>query len=310
MRIVSLDEIKTVIKKVDLMAEIEKGFSAYSNGMVIVPPVGELNFDSPPGDVHIKYGYIKDDDIYVIKIASGFYNNNLANLPTGNGMMLVFSQKTGELISILNDECYLTDIRTAIAGAIAAKYLAPKKIDKIGIVGTGAQAKLQLAYLDGIVDCKEVIVWGRNSDSTAHYKEHMKLKGYHVDIAKNIDNLVENCQLIVTCTASKSPLIDYVKPGTHITAMGSDTLSKQELASNIILESDLVVTDSRQQSNERGEIYQSLKDGFSITSAIEIGEIISGRKNARSSDSQVTVADLTGVAVQDIQISKAILNNL
>ena len=77
MRIVTLDEIKVVLPKIDLMEEIEAGFSAYSNGEVVVPPVGELNFEDPPGDVHIKYGYIRDDDVYVIKIASGFYQNKL-----------------------------------------------------------------------------------------------------------------------------------------------------------------------------------------------------------------------------------------
>ena len=101
MRIVSLDEIKSVLPKVDLMQEIETGFSAYSNGEVVVPPVGELNFENPPGDVHIKYGYIRDDDVYVIKIASGFYQNKLLGLSNGQGMMLVFDQKSGKPIGLL-----------------------------------------------------------------------------------------------------------------------------------------------------------------------------------------------------------------
>ena len=91
MRIVSLDRIKSVLPNVDLLSEIESGFAAYSSGLVVVPPVGELSFQSPPGDVHIKYGYIKEDDVYVIKIASGFYENKRESLPVGNGMMLVFS---------------------------------------------------------------------------------------------------------------------------------------------------------------------------------------------------------------------------
>ena len=124
-RIIDLSTIKSILPKVDLIGEIEKGFAAYSNGEVIVPPVGELNFDSPPGDVHIKYGYIKNDSIYVIKIASGFYQNSSIGLPTGNGMIIVFDKQTGAPIAVLNDECYLTDVRTAIAGAICAKYLAP-----------------------------------------------------------------------------------------------------------------------------------------------------------------------------------------
>ena len=77
--------------------------------------------EDPPGDVHIKYGYIKGHDYYVIKIASGFYGNKEFGLPPGNGMMLMFSQKTGEPVAIQYDEAYLTDIRTAVAGTISAK---------------------------------------------------------------------------------------------------------------------------------------------------------------------------------------------
>ena len=151
MQIISLEHIKSILPQVDLIQEIESGFKAYSNDLVVVPPVGELSFQSPPGDVHIKYGYIKGDEVYVIKIASGFYKNTSAGLPAGNGMMLVFNQKTGQPVAMLQDECYLTDIRTAVAGAITAKYLAPKHVEYIGIVGTGVQARLQLQYLRDII---------------------------------------------------------------------------------------------------------------------------------------------------------------
>ncbi len=90
-----------------------------------MPPVGELVFEDPPGDVHIKYGYIKNDDYFVIKVASGFYDNVELGLPPADGLMLVFSQKTAQLECILLDECHLTNVRTAAAGAVVAKYLAP-----------------------------------------------------------------------------------------------------------------------------------------------------------------------------------------
>ncbi len=147
MKILTLDQIKSALPSVDLMGEIESGFIAYSQGRAVVPPVGELVMQDPPGDVHIKYGYLMGDDYYVIKIASGFYDNPKLDLPSGNGLMLVFSQKSGVLEAVLLDQGHLTDIRTAVAGAIAAKYLAPSKVARIGIVGTGVQARLQLEYL-------------------------------------------------------------------------------------------------------------------------------------------------------------------
>jgi|TARA_B100000959_G_C14950661_1_gene611757 ornithine cyclodeaminase len=310
MQIISLERIKSILPKVDLISEIEAGFAAYSNGLVVVPPVGELSFQSPPGDVHIKYGYIKGDEIYVIKIASGFYKNTSIGLPAGNGMMLVFNQKTGQPVAILQDECYLTDIRTAVAGAITAKYLSPKNVEYIGIVGTGIQARLQLRYLKEIIDCNNVITWGRSPDSLSSYKEAMSRYGYQITTTANINDVIDRCQLIITCTPSEEAIIDKINPGTHITAMGSDTVSKRELSSNVLLQADMVVTDSRAQSKERGEIYQASKDGFSINDTLELGEIISGASKGRTDQEQITIADLTGVAVQDIQISKAILENL
>jgi len=311
MRVVSLDEIKTVLPKVDLISDIETGFASYSRGEVVVPPVGEMHFESPPGDVHIKYGYINNDEIYVIKIASGFFQNTDMGLPNGNGMMLVFNQKTGQPIAILQDEAYLTDVRTAVAGAICAKYISPKKVDGIGIVGTGVQAKMQLEYLKDIIDCRKAIVWGRSEASLLKYVADMKDSEFDIAITQNIDDVVDGCQLIVTCTPAETPLISRVNPGTHITAMGSDTLSKQELDSSILLEADLVVADSKSQCEIRGEIHQAIKsDRFSMDTVVELGEIINGDKEGRTSEKQITVADLTGVAVQDIQISKAVLEHL
>ena len=310
MQIISLEDIKSILPQVDLIQEIESGFKAYSNDLVVVPPVGELSFQSPPGDVHIKYGYIKGDEVYVIKIASGFYENTSAGLPAGNGMMLVFNQKTGQPVAMLQDECYLTDIRTAVAGAITAKYLAPKHVECIGIVGTGVQARLQLQYLRDIIECNNVIVWGRSADALSDYKEAMTKYGYKIKTATDISDIIDYCQLIVTCTPSEEVLINRVNPGTHITAMGSDTIAKRELSSDVLLQADIVVTDSRSQSKERGEIYQASKDGFSVNGITELGEIILGTAQSRTQQEQITIADLTGVAVQDIQISKAILKNL
>ena len=121
--ILKLEEIKEALNDIDVLAAMEHGFIQYRNGKTVVPPVGELLFDNPPGDVHIKYGYIKEDDYYVIKIASGFYENPKVGIASGQGLMLLFNQKTGQLVSVLLDDGHLTDIRTAAAGALAVKYL-------------------------------------------------------------------------------------------------------------------------------------------------------------------------------------------
>ena len=312
MKVYNLKEIKEALVGLNIVPAIEDGFVQYSNGNVVVPPVGELIFDDPPGDVHIKYGYIKNDDIYVIKIASGFFNNAALGLPSSQGMMLAYSQKTGAPVAILHDEAHLTNIRTAAAGAVVAKYLAPDNVDCIGIIGTGTQARLQLEYLSGIVDCKHVKVWGRHVDHTDAYCAEMNKQGYSVS-STDLESLTKACNLIVTTTPSTEPLIasDWVQPGTHITAMGSDTPGKQELDTEILNRADRVVADSIAQCIERGEIAKALEAGVLVEDeVVELGHVISGKAEGRTRADQLTVADLTGVAVQDIQITKAVFNSL
>ncbi|UCC39643.1 MAG: ornithine cyclodeaminase family protein [Candidatus Aminicenantes bacterium] len=311
--IFNLDQIKEALKNIDSIKAIEDGFVAYSQGKAIVPPVGEMLFKYPPGDVHIKYGYIIGDDYYVIKIASGFYENIKLGLPTGSGLMLVFKQKTGELACILLDEAHLTNVRTAAAGAVAALYLAPRDVHCIGIFGAGTQGRMQLEYLKSIVDCKEVMIWGINQQEVDAYKKDMEPLGYNIQIAQESNDIAKSCNLIVTATPSTSPLLqaDQIQKGTHITALGSDTPEKNELDPKILGIADILVADSISQCELRGEIFHALKAGsIEKEKIVELGNVIEEKELQRSSEEQITVADLTGVAVQDIQISKAVYEAL
>jgi len=311
MKIIKLDQIKQVLPSIDLIPTIEEGFIAYSKGLAIVPPIGEMILDK--GEVHIKYGYIKEDDYYVIKIASGYYENALHGLPSGNGLMLLFDQNTGVLKCVLLDEGYLTDIRTAVAGAIAAKHLAPKRVAKIGIVGTGIQARLQLHYLKRIVECHQVLVWGRGQDQLDRYEADMEKEGFKVEVTQDAADIRRQCNLIVTTTPSKVPLLsghDFLK-GTHITAVGADTTEKQELDEAILKHADIVVADSIVQCMQRGEIFKTIEAGMiGKDKVVELGQVISGSVKGRTSEEQLTIADLTGVAVQDIKIASAVFRAL
>jgi ornithine cyclodeaminase len=306
--VIELEKIKSLLKNVDVVAAMTEGFVQYSNGNTIVPPVAELLFDSPPGDVHIKYGYIKNDEFYVIKIASGFYDNSKLGLPSSQGMMLLFNQKTGQTKAVLLDEGYLTDIRTAAAGAVAAKYFTPKEIKAIGIIGTGIQAKLQLQYIQKTNPFKDVWVWGRTQENVQKFKDYLG-DDFDIQIASAPAEVAENCNLIVTTTPSESALLkeEDIQLGTHITAVGSDTSDKQKLDSLILQKADLVITDSIPQSKTRGEIYQAISQGFiSEDKVVELGAAIQNTSLQRIDDKQISVVDLTGVAVQDIMITTAV----
>ena len=309
MKIITRQQIEKIAGSLDLIPLIEQGFVAYSQGKAVVPPVGELLFKDPPGEVHIKYGYLTGDDCYVIKIASGFSKNSSLGMPNNTGMMLLFSQKTGWPMGILLDEGLLTALRTAVAGAIAAKYLAPKKVRCIGIVGTGNQGLLQLRHLKPVVACRDVLVWGIHREKAEHFAAEMRLDGYSIQAAASVAEIGGTCNLIVTTTPSHEPLLldEHVQKGTHITAIGSDTPEKQELDSRILARADLVVADSIEQCLLRGEIHQALKRKLiQKKNLAELGDVIQGRASRRDNDDQITVADLTGVAVQDLQIAKAV----
>jgi ornithine cyclodeaminase len=307
----SLEQIKSVLPSLDLLAAIEEGFAAYSAGRAVIPPVGELLLEN--GEVHIKYGYLKEGEYYVVKIASGFFGNPKLGLPSNNGLMMLFSQRTGAPAALLLDEGHLTDVRTAVAGAIAAKHLAPNDVERIGILGTGVQARLQLQHLEQVTACRDVLAWGRSEEPLARYRGDMKKRGFTVETTLNAETLLSNCNLVVTTTPSTEPLLHTadLQAGTHITAVGSDTPHKQELDGAILRRADVVVADSIEQSVLRGEIHRALASGdVEQGDLIELGDIISGKAPGRTSDDQVTVADLTGLAVQDLKIAAAVYEAL
>lgn len=312
MKILNLKEIKKIISNTSeqaLLNSIEDSFISFSNGAANVPPVGHLGFIDPPGDMHIKYGYIKGEPYYVVKIASGFYQNQAIGLPNNNGLMMVFDAKTGKPECLLQDEGYLTDLRTALAGAVVAKHMGPEKIKAIGIIGTGVQARMQLQMLKSITNCREVYVYGRSESKTISYKHEMSKEGYDTQVCQSPAQVASQCNLIITTTASQKPLISVtdVQPGTHITAMGADAPGKQELDPKILGKAALIACDSKSQCLHHGETHSAIKEGVIQEESIqELGEIISASFQRNNND--ITVADLTGIATQDIAIASLVMS--
>ena len=311
--VITRAEIERVLRNIDVVAAMERAFVLYSGGRAVVPPVGELLFSDPPGDAHIKYGYVEGDEVFVVKVATGFYDNPKRGLPPNSGLMLVFDARTGMLRAVLLDQGHLTNVRTAAAGAVAAKYLAPGVVSTIAVLGSGMQARMQMIELKSVTDCRRVLLWARRREAADACAADLAVAGYLVTVVDSPAAAAAEANLIVTATAATAPLLQAadIRPGTHITAMGSDTESKQELSAEILAKADLVVADSIAQCLVRGEISRALADG-AIDKAVlvELGDIITGNVPGRMSDDEITVADLTGVAVQDIEIAKAVLAGL
>jgi ornithine cyclodeaminase len=308
MKIYTREQIEASIHAHAILEALEQGLMLYSAKQVETAPVGFLHFKEPPGELHIKAGYIPGDDFYVIKIASGFYDNPKLGLRSSGGLMLLFSQKTGELQAILHDEGRLTDLRTGFAGAICAKYLAPRSITCIGIIGTGIQAKEQLLALEYVTSCRDVFVWGRDASKADIFSKDPSLASFRIRCAKSIEELTQHCNLIVTVTASTRPLLfgHQLRPGTHVTAVGADGLGKQELDVSALEVADLLVADSLSQCLQYGDLSRA-KD-LKSKQLVELGTLI--KTPLSRQDHWITIADLTGVAIEDLQIAKAVFSQL
>ena len=312
-QVFKLDEILKALKDIDVVDVIAQGFKALSEEKVVIPPIGEMLFPDVDGELHIKYGAIKGDEDFVVKMATGFFQNPSMGLSPFSGCMMVFSQKTGHISSVLLEEGELTNHRTAAAGAVAAKCLAPKNVNMIGIVGTGVQSRLQALYLQKMTDCRNLVIWGRNKDKAELAAVDMQKMGYEANVIENLNDLCKVSQIIVTTTPATSPLLkrEMITPGTHITAMGSDTSDKCELSPEILDLADIVAADSIEQAIQRGEISQALKAGkCNKDKLVELGSIIIDPSKGRTNDQQITIADLSGVAIQDIMIAKAVTDKL
>ena len=290
---------------------ISEAYVASSSGHVQTGDVVHLSFPESNGDCHVKSGHIRNTDTYVIKIASGFYDNPSKGLPSSNGMMLAFSATSGEPIAILRDEGWLTDMRTGIGGAIATKALAAENAEKVLIIGSGIQARFQAKCLASLMLERSFNfnIWGRNRSASTTLVEELRSQNLNADVATNLDEEVSLADIIITTTPATSSLFgdNLVRPGTHITAIGADTHGKQELPSSLIESASLLVCDMMSQSLNHGE-FQVINDTDLSKKVLELGNILSNSCAGRTSDNDITIADLTGIAAQDIAITSGIIN--
>ena len=290
---------------------ISEAYVASSSGHVQTGDVVHLSFPESNGDCHVKSGHILHTDTYVIKIASGFYDNPLKGLPSSNGMMLAFSATTGEPTAILRDEGWLTDMRTGIGGAIATRALAAKYAKKVLIIGSGIQAKFQAKCLASLMPERSFNfnIWGRNENAVTVLVEELRSHNLNADVATNLDEEVSHADIIITTTPATSFLFgdNLVRPGTHVTAIGADTHGKQELPTSLIESASLLVCDMMSQSLNHGE-FQVINDTDLSKKVVELGDILSNSCAGRTSDNDITIADLTGIAAQDIAITSGIID--
>lgn len=292
---------------------IEDAYRATSLGKVNLPPVGHIMFRDHDGDCHIKYGHVEGDPVFVIKVATGFYGNAANGLPSGNGISLVLSAHTGAVKAVLHDEMCMTDFRTAVGGAIATRVLSRPDAQRITVVGTGVQARRQIeAHARLMPDRQlEFQVWGRSVERAALVTEELSGLELPVAATKDLEEACRGCDIIVTTTASTTPVIqqDWVRPGTHITAVGADAPGKQELDTRLVARADRLIVDLRSQCLDHGEVATAAQAGLvEADQLVELGDVLDQRSPGRTEDEQITIADLTGIAAQDIAMARMVVS--
>jgi ectoine utilization protein EutC len=287
---------------------VEDAFTKLSNNEASMPPIMRVDIEDQYGEVDVKTAYIKGKDMFAIKISSGFFNNYQLGLPTGNGMMVLISTQTGVPEAILLDNGYLTDVRTAAAGAVAASYLSKNSIETVGVIGAGSQAKYQLRALNIVRKFNKVLIYARSMERSQKFAEEMTAElGVEVIAAQSAEEVVRNSDTVITTTPAKEPIIkaDWLHPGLHITAMGSDAEHKQELEPEVLAKADILVCDTKAQCARLGELHHALTAGVLTeeSQVVEIGDLTSLKAAGRVNDEQITVCDLTGTGVQDTAIA-------
>lgn len=285
---------------------VEKAFLALAEGSVVMPPIMSMDLADRHAEVDVKTAFIPGFPAFAVKMSTGFWNNAALGLPSLSGLMVVFSAETGRVEAVLLDNGYLTDLRTAAAGAVAAKHLAGE-VETLGVMGTGLQARLQAEAAHLVRPFSRVLVWGRDPAKAGSCAADIAARlGVEAHAEPDPARLVGESQLVVTTTPARAPILraDWLHPGLHVTAMGSDAPEKCELEPAALARADLYVADRVSQCAALGELRSAVAAGTMTEAGIaELGEVVAGRAPGRPAPEAITIADLTGTGAQDTAIA-------
>jgi len=301
--VLSRSQIERLISLKDAISVVEQAFKDFALGKATNFPVIREKIEPFGGFFGVKAGYLSSQGYLGYK-GGGFWRSNpKSGLAAHQSVIVLYHPETGLPLAVM-DGNYLTVIRTGAAGAIAARYLAKPDSTKVAIIGTGTQANIQLASLLTVLPVEEICCYGTNPESAQKFAVSWRNRQIHTIACSAAEEAVQGADIIVTTTPSFQPIIleDWVSPGTHINAIGSDTRGKQEIDHRILGRAKVVV-DSWDQAKELGESQHAFREGLIKGPYAEIGEIVAQMKPGRENDSEITVFDSTGMAIQDLAVA-------
>jgi ornithine cyclodeaminase len=291
----------------DAIECIENAFHALATKSVVMPPIMRLDIIEHNGEIDVKTAYIPGVDSLAIKISPGFFDNPSLGLPSVNGLIVLFSTRTGMVEALLLDNGFLTDVRTAAAGAVASKYLARASSRSAAILGAGVQAGLQLEALTLVRNIESATIWARDFDKARARAEELGTRlGIQVSACEDVASTTADADIIVTTTPPDKALLlpEHVSAGQHITAMGSDGEHKNEIDPAIVARAQYFC-DRLSQTRVLGELHHAIEKQLLTSTADfpELGQVISQQVTGRENTDQITLCDLTGTGIQDTAIA-------
>ncbi|MEM2282587.1 MAG: alanine dehydrogenase [Candidatus Hadarchaeales archaeon] len=299
--LLSRKEVEKTASMVEIMQAVEDVFRAKGLGRVQMPPKIYVTF--PRGDFRTMPCYVPELGFGGVKVVNVHpLNPKKYGLPTVMASIILIDPETGRPVAIM-DGTWITDMRTGAGGGIAAKYLARRNSKILGLVGAGAQARTQLLALREVFNIEEVRVWSESVERSKEFKSWAERLGVNIHSKESVEQAVRGCDIVVTTTPSTEPIVrkEWVAEGVHINAIGADAPGKEELDPEILRGAKIVV-DDYEQAWHSGEINVPASKGMIKRSDIyaELGEVVAGKKAGRLSDSEITIFDSTGLAIQDL----------
>jgi len=303
-------DVYSVVSMVEVLEAVEEGFREYSLGRVRMPVRVSLNIPRNEGWVGVMPVYMEEQEILTTKIVTSYPKNIKHGLPNITGVLVYNDSSTGVPLAFISVE-HLTALRTGAASGVATKYLAKNEVETLGMIGSGKQAKTQLEAISQVRDLKLVKVYSPNPQHRKTFAEEMGEKlGIDIIPVESSRLAVENSDVVVTATTSKTPVFDgkWLREGVHINSIGAHTPDSRELDNKTIKKSKIVVDSKDAALRETGDLIIPMKEGIISKDSIyaELGEIVLGRKKGRTSDREITLFKSVGLAFQDAVVAKLV----
>lgn len=314
--VISAETLRASVGFQDLVEPTARAFREFSDKQADAKFVAIFPAERPElGDVYVKTGTIRGHDTFIVKISPWF----AANVATGNaqgGFIAVFDSETGHTLAILAEEHYLSDIRTAAAGAVAARTLAPPVVRSAAVVGTGVQAFWQPQALFAERPFETLSIWGRDLAKADRLAARLRplLPNAAVTVHHDLETIVRASDVVITATSSREPLIEgaWLHAGQHITAVGADDQTKCELDAECFRLAGRVIVDSIETNTKNGDVFRHLSQRNIELEHVhgEIGCVLSGELEGRRTDDEITIAKFVGIGVQDLVAAEVTLARL